>query len=386
MRRLLLTTAMMVIPGLASAQSQCSVTKAAEPFLQLPPPVDVSGRPVTLHRRAAPMVQSTADGPRVAHHAGPSSAAPSVSQVTTLSGQLDDIPVLRHIGSAGASLTELGTAHGLRTVVAKHGGDFMVFQVASDGQVAVAGLMTDLTVDQLKTVAGSALTELDPQHGLRSFFLRNGARFQVFYATPDGERIIPGVMWNASGQDVTRKAIATIPGVTPTVTVGEAAQGARLTPANTKWSAGESAALTRTAYGTAGSASAPQLWIFIDPQCTFSMRAMQQLQPYVEAGRVQLHLIPLSILDNEDNGLSTIHALGLVSTRPDQMLTAWESGHYPDSNGSDARPKLAVNMAAAAASQVRGTPTFFWRKADGSQGRMDGIPTDMDALIMALGS
>lgn len=386
MRPFLLATAMLVMPSIASAQSQCAVTKAAEPFIQLPLPVDVTGRPVPLLRRAASVMQPAAEGPRPINQAAQAPADPSPSQVMTPPGQLNDVPVLRHIGSAGASLTEISTTHGLRTIVARHGGEFMVFQVTSDGQVAVAGLMTDLTVDQLKAVAGGALTELDPQHGLRSFFLRNGARFQVFYATPDGERIIPGIMWDASGQDVTRKAIASIPGVTPTVTIGEASRDAHVTSAIATSAAGDAAELARTAYGTAGSGSAPQLWMFVDPQCSFSIRAMQQLQPYVDAGRVQLHLIPLSILDNEDNGLSTAHALGLVSTTPDQMLSAWETGHYPDSDGGDAQPKLAANMAAAAASHVRGTPTFFWSKADGSQGRMDGVPTDMGALITALRS
>ncbi len=112
MRPILLVTAMLVIPSVASAQSQCAVMKAAEPFIQLAPPVDVTGRPVPLLRRPAPAMQPASDGTRPINQVAQPSADPSPSQVMTFPGQLNDVPVLRHIRNAGASLTELDTAHG----------------------------------------------------------------------------------------------------------------------------------------------------------------------------------------------------------------------------------------------------------------------------------
>ena len=161
----------------------------------------------------------------------------------------------------------------MRSVAARHNGEFTVFQIASDGQVAVAGLMTDLPVDQLRMISGSALTEPGSQHGLRSFFLRSGGRFQVFYATPDGARIIPGVMWDSGGQDVTRKAISSLPGVTPTAAIGREAADVRVTPAIATSATGAPAAgLAKAAYGTSGNPAAPELWVIIDPQCSFGHR------------------------------------------------------------------------------------------------------------------
>lgn len=386
MRTFLLTTAMFLLPGLALAQSQCAVTKAAEPFIQLPPPVNVTGGAVPLapHQAQPRQEQDTASQSSATPSGGPQQPPPTTK--VTIPPELAAIPVLRHIGSAGATLTELSSSHGMRSIAARHQGEFMVFQVAPDGQGAVAGLMTDLSVDQLRAISGNALTELGVQHGLRSFFLRSDGRFQVFYATPDEARVIPGVMWDADGQDLTRKAIASLPGVTPTVTIGRDAADSRVTPALATSPAGAPAAgLTDATYGTSGNVEAPEVWAFIDPQCSFSIRAMQELQPFVDAGKVRLRLVPLSILDSEDNGLSTQHALGLVSSAPDQMLATWETGRYPQVPSDDARAKLAANMAAAAASQIRGTPTFFWHKPDGSEGRMDGVPNDMGALVAALG-
>ena len=56
------------------------------------------------------------------------------------------------------------------------------------------------------------------------------------------------------------------------------------------------------------------------------------------------------------------------------------SGGAPD---ADAR--LAANMQAAEGIGLRGTPTFVWRKADGTEGRADGIPGDLDALVASIG-
>ena len=71
-------------------------------------------------------------------------------------------------------------------------------------------------------VASGNITELGTQHGLRGLFVRSGAQFQVFYATPDGQRVIPGVMWDAAGKDITRQQVAHVPGAIPTVVVGGA--------------------------------------------------------------------------------------------------------------------------------------------------------------------
>ena len=46
---------------------------------------------------------------------------------------------------------------------------------------------------------GSQVTELGSAHGLRGILLSVMARFQAVHATPDGDRLIPGVMWDAAG-------------------------------------------------------------------------------------------------------------------------------------------------------------------------------------------
>jgi thiol:disulfide interchange protein DsbG len=315
--------------------------------------------------------------------------APSANQGGAAgSADIRSIPALVHIAAAGASLADLGTSHGLRTVYARNGGQVMVFEVAPDGQATVAGLMTDLSVDQLKAMGGEYITELPPQHGLRALFLRNGPQFQVFYASPDNQRVIPGVMWDAAGKDLTRDQVSSIPGTVPTVTIGaDMPAGAMPASATSSVTGGASllAVAQGTTHGSIGNTSAPELWMFIDPQCSFSVRAMQELGPFIAAGKVRLNVIPLSILDGEDNGLSTRSALNLVSLPSDRLVAAWESGQASGPAASDAGTRLQGNMAAAAAIHLQGTPTFVWRKVDGTEGRLDGVSPDVGSLIAAIG-
>ena len=396
---LLLATALLTPPLLArAAQPQCAITTSAaqeasgapsEPKIELPKPVQVDGPAVPLTPKPAPLPSAppvasitTASSPASEpDHPAAASIAPAI---------IAGAPALAHIAATGAVLSDLGVSHGLRTVFASNAGQFMVFELAPDGQAAVAGLMADISVEQLQEMAGKQLQILAEQHGLPVYFLRNGPKFQVFYATPDHQRLIAGVMWGANGENLTQTAIAGIPGTTPTVTLGNVPEGAAASPAADVVPVNPSVSLLavaeHTSYGSVGNDKAPRLWMFIDSQCSFSVRAMRELQPYVTSGRVRLNIIPLSILDSEDNGLSTRNALGLISAGRDGMFQAWQTGHMPTSEGPDVASKLEGNMQAAAAAQVRGTPTFVWRKPDGSEGRIDGIPNDVGAMIAAIGS
>jgi thiol:disulfide interchange protein DsbG len=243
--------------------------------------------------------------------------------------------------------------------------------------------MTDLTPAQLATIANGNVIDLGTQHGLQGIFVRSGAQFQVFYAAPDQERVIPGVMWDAAGKDVTRQQVAKVPGAIPTVVVGGAEPGK---PGAATVAAAALPLVKNATFGTIGSTSAPHLWMLIDPQCIYSVRAFQMLQPYVASGRLRLSVIPLAVLDYEDQGQSTRSALALLSKPADQLVSAWQAGSVDGTPSPEAADRLRANMAIAQAIHLQGTPTFVWRNADGAEGRIDGIPTSVDALVASIGS
>ncbi len=286
MRSVLLATTLVAFPLAAVAQPQCAwprpVSAAIEPTIQLPPSITVGGAPVPLMPTAGaggpptpastPVQANPRAGGELAYRTSASATPDKIVHQTMTPDEIKALPVLVHIAAAGASLLDLGTSHGLRTIYARNSGQVMVFEVTPDGQATVAGLMTDISVEQLQMMGAADVTELPSQHGLRGFFLHNGAHYQVFYASPDRKRVIPGVMWDVAGKNLTQDQIASIPGTVPTVTIGaETPSGATAASAASPVLGGAAllAVAQGTTHGSIGNASAPELWMFIDPQCSF---------------------------------------------------------------------------------------------------------------------
>jgi thiol:disulfide interchange protein DsbG len=374
MRNVFFLTAMFVAPGICAADESLQAPKCA---LGFPRSVKVAANSDAAATGQSARPSAPVEAAKTTPNPDPVEGLPSVAQ------DIDQVPVLKHVSETGAKIFDLGTSHGLRGVIARLGEEFMLLEVAPDGQAVVAGLQTDLSMSKLLAIAGGQVTELGSAHGLRGVFVRDGAGFQVFYATPDGERLIPGVMWDAVGKNLTREQVGPIAGTVPTVVIGnndditpDTLRGVKSSPLDL---------VKETSFGVTGSASAPRLWMFVDPLCSYSVRALQEIQPLVARGRVQVAVIPVSVLDYEDNGMSTPSALALVSKPADQMIAAWAHGDLKGPAGTDAESRLRVNMAASEAIGLRGTPTVIWRKADGSEGRIDGLPGDWNAVIASMG-
>ena len=51
----------------------------------------------------------------------------------------------------------------------------------------------------------------------------------------------------------------------------------------------------------------------------------------------------------------------------------------------NAAARLRANMLIAESIGIKGTPTFVWRKADGTEGRIDGMPTNFDSMVTSAG-
>ncbi|RYH14571.1 MAG: hypothetical protein EON57_00305 [Alphaproteobacteria bacterium] len=292
----------------------------------------------------------------------------------------------------------MGVRNGLRTVVARANGEFMLLNVAPSGDAMIAGIPADLSVARLRGIAGGGITELGERHGLQGFMVRNGDAFQVFYATPTGEQVIPGVMWDANGKNLTREQVSSVEGTIPTVTIGDVpTAGVAVStappprplahpaspPAPTQ-PTGALAVAERTSAGTVGNAAAPHLWMFADPQCGYSVQAMQRLQPLIASGRMRLSVIPVAILDHQNAGRSTSDSLAMLSRPGEQMVAAWSRGDLRGPPAADAAARLQSNMEAARAIGLRGTPTLVWRRPDGTEGRQDGMPSDVDALVASM--
>ena len=280
---------------------------------------------------------------------------------------------------------------------------------------------------------GAKLYAMPRLHGLQGVFARNGKHFGVFYVTPDGRAAIQGQMWSDHGRNLTLRQVSGIPGVLPTVTVGNPPAGEKVTrhlivstgslpapaPAGTavpglpaarpvpkpsaardgrpapasaeiKPSAAtirESDALVRmlqaSSHGTIGRAKAPRVWMLVDPLCMYSIETMHEMMPYITAGKLRVSVVSLSVLDYEDHGASTAKAKVMVSRPKATMVTDWIGKGLPEPAGPHAAARLAANMRVAAAVRLTGTPTILWRLPDGRFARINGVPSSVPGLIRA---
>ena len=138
---------------------------------------------------------------------------------------LAGLAFVRHVAASGAAIIEIGMVHGLHLVAARHGDEFRIFSILPSGDAAIEGAPVELSASQLERIAAGQITPLAPQAGFTGYFVRSGGSFQVFYATPDGLALIPGVLRDAAGKNLTRAQVANIPGAIPTVEVTTGTQG-----------------------------------------------------------------------------------------------------------------------------------------------------------------
>ena len=393
MKRILLATCLASFPACAFANPICSMPVSAET-----PPAALAMQPLTLPLPVPGATPAPSRPAPAEPSAPPAVQPPRTDASTTAPPAALTTPVLRHVAASGASLEDLGVRDGLRMVIARSGAEFMVLSVAPTGEAMVAGLPADLSIAKLRQVAGPGITELGERQGLRGFVVRSGNAFQVFYATPNGEKVIPGVMWDATGRNLTREQVSDVEGAVPTVTIGDVPNAGTRTaaaspprdgtvPAPGPVQAPASGALAvaqQATSGTVGSSTAPHLWMFADPQCGFSVSAMQRLQPLIAGGRVQVSVIPVAILDHHNAGLSTADSLAMLSRSGSEMVQAWNRGDLRNPPSPEAADRLRANTQAAKSIGLRGTPTFVWRRADGQEGRQDGLPGDLDALVASV--
>lgn len=238
---------------------------------------------------------------------------------------------------------------------------------------------------------GAVLYRLPTEHGLRAVFARSGSQFRVFYLTPDDQAEIGGVMWDASGRNMTRTQVAAIPGTVPTVHWAPATAGQQ-PPKTPLVHTDPLAQMASAHFGLEGRDGAPRVYMLIDPLCPFSTRAYNVLAPYAASGRLQLALVPVSINDHENNGASTPAALELLSAEPHAMGGVWRHistlGHAdPDKAPAEvAQAALTLNLSAAHTIGMRGTPTLVWKDRTGATRQEAGTPDDLSQFLASLPS
>jgi thiol:disulfide interchange protein DsbG len=133
-----------------------------------------------------------------------------------------------------------------------------------------------------------------------------------------------------------------------------------------------------------GQAGTPLLYSFIDPQCPHCHEAMKNLRPYIEAGKVQVRMIPVGFKD-----ATKAQAAFLMAT-PGPEEVWWE---HIDGNPNALPAKAAINsqgvernLAIMQSWKLNVTPLIIYRGVDEKVKIIRGKPQDIEALISDLGT
>lgn len=137
-----------------------------------------------------------------------------------------------------------------------------------------------------------------------------------------------------------------------------------------------------------GPATAPEIFVFVDPRCPYCKDLFSQLQAGpLRQNAVRLHLVPVALLDDPTDKApeSAALAIGLLAAQDrSQVWTDFMAGAPVPALSkvtSDDLYRLAFNSAVAQNWKVDRVPTLVWRSTAGKIRYQAGVPQNLAALI-----
>jgi thiol:disulfide interchange protein DsbG len=187
----------------------------------------------------------------------------------------------------------------------------------------------------------------------------------AMYVTADGNHVVIGTMLDAQGRNLTETEV----------------QSRVMGPQNkAAWKT-----LEKTDWILDGKKDAPVIvYEFTDPKCPYCHKFRQQAAPWVDAGKVQIRHIVVGILMHD----SPAKAATVLGSKDPAAALAYNQTHYSD-GGIDVDEKarqrgeaeMKANNRLMRSLGLRGTPSIYYRRADGGIGLKQGLPPRMEEVM-----
>ncbi len=242
---------------------------------------------------------------------------------------------------------------------------------------------------------GAQVRFLGKDNGVEGWIAIKNGQEQYFYVLPNNGGFISGILFDAKGKAVTIEQVRRL-----------RSQGDNLLDQLTADSPQEAANIS-TAQDTSkyefktpseqlfndietsnwvpiGQAGTPLIYSFIDPQCPHCHSMMQDMKPLIDAGRIQVRMIPVGFKDE-----TRAQAAYLMATpSPEQVWWAHMNG---DETALPARKDINQqgvqrNMSVMQSWKLTVTPLIIYRAKDNTVKIVRGKPRDMNALINDIGA
>ncbi|MGH1378542.1 MAG: thioredoxin fold domain-containing protein [Alphaproteobacteria bacterium] len=222
--------------------------------------------------------------------------------------------------------------------------------------------------------------------------IKNGKE-QYFYVLPNNGGFISGILFNEKGQAVTIKQVSRLraqSGGELLDTLAEDAPGKVTDTAKTQkyefktpseqlfWD------IENSNWIPVGQAGTPVFYSFVDPQCPHCHEMMRTMKPQIDAGRVQVRLIPVGFKEE-----TRAQAAFLLATpAPSQV---WWRHLEGDRNALPAKQEINQqgvqrNLSIMQSWKLNVTPLIVYRGKDDKVKIIRGKVKDIEALISDLGA
>lgn len=245
--------------------------------------------------------------------------------------------------------------------------------------------------DVLKSLVkqGAQARYLGRHQNVDGWMMIKDGREQYFYVTRDGQAIISGILYNPSGDVVTKLQLQQLRqkegGVQPPEEqTALPAQHKTSNKAEVMFSAVES-----THWFAMGDKAAPIVYSFIDPQCHHCHDFLNQVRKskLVESGKIQFRLIPVGIVNKDSLAVAAqlleekdpVHVLNTILDVPEDKLAEAVQEVLPVKNDGDIS-KIEKNLSVMQAWKMKATPFIVFRDKNNKVKIINGIPNDLKDL------
>ncbi len=254
---------------------------------------------------------------------------------------------------------------------------------------------------------GARLAPIGKLGGLDGWLAKKGDMVQTVYLTPDGRHYIAGIGFSQDGRNATaesldaamKKGDLAALGIEPRATSQAALPQVPSQQSSVTKTAGdvrmpsqagdqilaaieadaalppEKRVLTWLSFGRVG---APVVYMAADLSCPYCKRAWTQLSPEVDAGRIELRIIPVALISPASKG----QAMALFDAEDPRKL--WidnvRSSIPPAQVGSEAAMAAIEANNAFFGQSLKGTPSFWLRKSGRPQA-VAGLPHDLGSIL-----
>lgn len=252
--------------------------------------------------------------------------------------------------------------------------------------------------DVLQNLAtkGAQIRYLGKEKGMNGWITVQNGQEQYFYATPDGEAILMGLMFDKTGKMITIRQVQNLQkGNDPTIESllnqpspksdedlsalqKQIADASKLPESQKLFNAIEKSNWIRL-----GDEKAPVVYAFLDPQCPHCAAFMKDVRKtYIDTGKLQVRMIPVGFKDET----KIQAALLLASPNPQEV---WYKHLDGDTKAlpitSDVNTQaVEANLAVMQAWKLDATPIMVYKTPKGEVKLIRGRPKNPGDMLVDL--